>query len=251
MFLFFPLLEIRGIIPLIFIFFSCINNDEVNNTPFKAHYLPLDTLISIDENKGVITFSPDFLKYENDFFVLKYSDENFEQSVIVPVKNNATNHYLLVDSSQGKIPLILNHSIEGVMKDVYLNFAGNNYLTKYNNFINSISDSAEIFGDPENWVERLFDFSAQTNFSQISGYLLNNAHGVFQNNKALTAKIEKFSCEQQGIFFDEICPTKESYFSMTSEDCIEHSLDTIVFQNDESTIIYPEYYKDHVIVLTF
>ncbi|GEM_PF-3731898 len=228
--------------------------EEINSNYYITN-LSSDSTIPVELKNNKIEFTPDFLDYENDIVILKYQTKNYQQSIIVPAKNNALNQYHFVSDTTGKIPFVTEeiHSDSLVVKKVGLQFEGNEYLEKYDRFVNStVENSERIKTDPENWLNRIILFSEKTNNSQVAGYLLFNTYNTFKSeNKELAKEIERYSKNYKGVFFERVNPNRSKVKGNKELDCIEHSIDTIIVQRHENTIIYPEYYigKDIIIMV--
>lgn len=236
---------------------SSCNSKQLQETDSNYYitYLSGDLTIPVELKGNKIEFTPDFLEFKNDIVVPKYQTETHQQSIIVPAKNNVLNQYHFVSDTARKIPFVAEEidSDSLVLKKVGLQFEGNEYLEKYNSLINySVENFEKILSDPEKWLNRIISFSENTNNSQIAGYLLYNTYNTFKSeNKELRKEIEQYAKSHKGVFFEKIDSNKSKVKGGKTLDCIEHTIDTIIIQNLENTMIYPDYYigKDIIIMV--
>lgn len=251
---FFNVIKTICFVFITFFTLSSCNSKQLQETDSNYYitYLSGDLTIPVELKGNKIEFTPDFLEFKNDIVVLKYQTETHQQSVIVPAKNNALNQYHFVSDTIGKIPFVVEDisSDSLLLNNVSLQFGGNEYLEKYNSFINSTKNIEAVIADPENWLSSIISFSKNTKNSQIAGYLLYNTYNKFKNqNKKLAKEIEGYSKNHKGMFFEKIYSNNKN--NDKKSDCIEHSIDTLIIQNLENTMIYPDYYigKDIIIMV--
>lgn len=235
---------------ILLVFSACKsrNTSEVSQKFTISKFDSSNEYILVLEKDSLLLFDAHGFDYENDLAILKYNDGNYQTSTVVPVKNNSLNKYKL--SGQGIHPFMANEKNEVV---VGIHFSGNHYLEQYQIFLNwaKQQDTSDL-NFPHKIMVKAMEFSNKTNHSQFSGFqLFSGYQSMLNKHPKLAEKIKEFCCGKEGQFYELVCSGRSFEQKVESGECVQHDIDTLVFQLSKNTILGDSPVGKEIVVLTY